>query len=155
MPVVLTPNITIGEAVAVSVGGTLMYCKSGSVDRKAAAVKVTNARSGGYAQNKGGTKSADLSLELVYNGDSPPAIVEGTEVTVIFDSVGYETSEGLANPTSTTTPAPVGRLVTGQFLVTGVKDAWQVEADYGVTITATSTGPYTVADTATGATPTT
>jgi len=155
MPVVLTPNITIGEAVAVSVAGQLMFCKGGKVDRKAVAVKVTNARSGGFAQNKGGTRSADLSLELVYNGDSPPTIVEGTEVTVIFDSVGYETSEGLANPVTTTTPAPAGRLITGQFLVTGVGDAWQCEADYGITITAISTGPYTVADTATGATPTT
>ena len=103
----LTPNITVGQAVALSVGSALMFHKSGKITRNAAAIKVTNARSGGYQQYKAGVKGATLSAECVYNGDSPPAVVEGTEVTVIFDSVGYETSEGLANASTT----PTGRAV--------------------------------------------
>lgn len=146
-----TPNYLVGQAVALSVGSSLMYVKGGSIARNCVSIKVTNARSGGFQQVKAGVRSAKLAFELVYNGDSPPALVEGQEVAVIFDSVGYETSENLEVPSTT----PTGRLFTGQFLITGVKDAWQVEADYGVSIEADSTGAYTVLDTATGATPTT
>lgn len=148
----LTPNITIGQAVALSVGGNLMYVTGGKLDRTAAQIKVTNARSGGYQQLKAGNKSAALSFDLVYNGDAPPTgVVEGAEVTVIFDGVGYEASEGIANPTTT----PTGRLITGQFLIETVSDAWQVDGDFKVSVTANSTGVYTVVDTATGATATT
>jgi hypothetical protein len=147
----LTPNIAVGQAIALSVGGALMFAKSGKLTRNCAAIKVTNAKSGGYHQYKAGMKGATLSSALVYNGDSPPAVEEGTEVTVIFDSVGYETSEGLANTSST----PTGRLITAQFLITVVSDEWECEGDYGVNIEGVSTGAYSVVDTATGATPTT
>lgn len=148
----LTPNITVGAAVALSVGGQLMYVKGGKLDRSAVKIKVTNARSGGFQQFKAGIKGIEMSFDLVYNGDSPPTgVVEGTEVTAIFDSVGYETSENLENPSTT----PTGRLITAQFLIGTVGDAWQVEGDYSVSVSASSTGAYTVVDTATGATPTT
>lgn len=152
MSVVQTPNYTVGEAIALSVAGVLMYVKGGSVSRKVTSVDVSNARSGGYQQKKAGMKGSSLSFDLVYNGDSPPAtIVEGLEATVIFDSAGYEVSEGLANPLILT--PPVGRLISGQYLITSVKDAWTAAADYTVSVEADSTGPYTVVDTATGATP--
>jgi hypothetical protein len=147
----LTPNIAVGQAVALSIAGNLMFAKSGKITRNCAAIKVTNARSGGFQQYKAGMKGATLNAELVYNGDSPPALVEGTEVTVIFDSVGYETSESLENASTT----PMGRLITAQFLITVVGDTWEVEGDYAVSIEANSTGAYTVVDTATGATSTT
>ena len=151
MPVVLTPNYLTGEAVAISVGGQLMFCKGGSFERSAAAIKVTNSRSGGSGQFRGGVKNANFSADLVYNGDSPPAVVEGTEVTVIFDSAGYETSQNLMNASTT----PAGRLITAQVLITTVRDEWQVEGDYGVSISGVTTGAYTAVDTATGATTTT
>jgi N-acetylmuramoyl-L-alanine amidase CwlA len=152
MSATLTPNILVGEAVALSVGGTLMFAKSGKLTRSSAAIKVTNSQSGGYQQYKAGVKGATLNAELVYNGDAPPTgVVEGEEVTVIFDAVGYETSHDLENPSST----PTGRLITAQFLITEVSDTWEVEGDYGVSLTANSTGAYTVVDTATGATSTT
>jgi hypothetical protein len=152
MTVAITPNYNVGAAVALSVGGTMMYVKGGKVDRSAAKIVVTNARSAGYQQLKAGNKMADLSFDLVYNGDSPPVgIVEGVEATVIFDSVGYETTEGLEDGAGGTPTTPSGRLISGQFLILTVSDAWQVDADYGMSVTASSTGAYTVVDTATGA----
>lgn len=156
MSVTPTPNYLVGEAVAVSVGGSLMYVKGGSITRSAASINVSNARSAGYQQRKAGMKGSQLSMDLVYNGDSPPSmLIEGVEVTVIFDGVGYETSESLENIISGTPSTPTGRLITGQYLITSVKDAWTAEADYTVSVEAESTGAYTVVDTATGATPTT
>jgi hypothetical protein len=151
MSATLTPNYIVGAAIAVSVGSSLAFCKSGKTSRNANAIKCTNARSAGYQQFKGGNKGATVSLELVYNADSPLSIVEGSEITLIVDTLGYETSEGLANPSST----PAGRLITMQVLITGVDDAWDSDGDYGVTIAGNSTGPYAVVDTATGATSTT
>jgi hypothetical protein len=146
----LTPNYLVGQAVALSVGGVLMYVKSGKNDRSAKGIDVSNARSGGFRQLKAGMKMADLSFELVYNADSPPSgIVEGAEVTVIFDAVGYESSEGLEDVSTT----PTGRLITGQYLILTVGDGWACDGDYAVPVTAGSTGPYTVVDTATGASP--
>jgi hypothetical protein len=149
MSATLTPNILVGKAVALSVGGALAYAMGGSITRNAAAIKVTNARSAGFEQFKAGVKGAQVSYDAVYNGDDPPAIVEGTEVTVIFDSVGYEVSEAIANASTT----PTGRLFTAQVLVTSIKDSWKVDADYGWSFDGVSTGAYTVVETATGATP--
>jgi hypothetical protein len=144
----LTPNITVGMAVALSVGGQMMFVKGGKLDRSAVKVKVTNARSGGFQQFKAGVKGIEMTFDLVYNGDSPPSgVIEGEEVTVIFDSVGYETSESIENATTT----PTGRLITSQFLIGSVSDAWSVDSDYGVSVSASSTGAYTIVDTATGA----
>lgn len=152
MSATLTPNYLIGEAVALSVAGQLMFVTGGKITRAAIQINVTNARSGGYRQLKAGNKSSDLDFDVVYNGDAPPTgLVEGEEVTVIFDAVGYEASQSIANPGTT----PTGRLITGQYLIGNVSDAWQQDADYKVSVTANSTGAYTVVDTATGATPTT
>jgi hypothetical protein len=151
MSATLTPNILVGKAVALSVGGSLAYATGGSITRNAAAIKVTNAKSGGYDQFKAGVKGGQVSYDAVYDGDDPPAIVEGTEVTVIFDSVGYEVSESIMNASTT----PTGRLFTAQVLVTSIKDTWKVDADYGWSFDGVTTGAYTVVDTATGATATT
>jgi hypothetical protein len=149
MPATLTPNYTVGKAVAVTVGAALAYAKGGSLPRSVASINVSNARSGGYQQRKAGMKGASLSLDLVYNGDDPPTgIVEGNEVTVIFDSIGFETAESIMDASTT----PTGRLITGQFLIVTVKDTWQAESDYGWSIECESTGPYTVVETATGLT---
>jgi hypothetical protein len=151
MSATLTPNYTVGKAVALSVGGALVYAMGGSITRNAAAIKVTNSRSGGFDQFKAGVKGGQVSYDAVYNGDDPPTIVEGTEVTVIFDSVGYEVSESILNATTT----PTGRLFTAQVLVTSIKDTWKVDADYGWSFDGVTTGAYTCVDTATGATSTT
>ena len=151
MPATLTPNYAIGAAVAISLNGKLAYQKSGDLTRGVVKIKVTNARSGGFQQLKAGIKSSQLNLELVYNGDDPPAFAEGQELTVIFDAIGYESSEDLEDPSTT----PVGTLLTGQYLLESIKQSWQVEADYGWTLALDSTGAYTVAETATGATATT
>jgi len=147
----LTPNYIVGKAVAVSVGGALTYNKGGSLTRNANQIKVTNARSLGYQQLKTGVKGAQLSLDLVYNGDDPPAIFEGQEITVIFDAIGYDTAESIPNPATT----PAGRLITGQFNVGSIKDTWQTEGDYGWSLDAASTGAYTAVESATGLTTTT
>jgi hypothetical protein len=153
MPTTLTPNYLTGKAVALQVGGALAYTTGGNIARSVVPVKVTNARSGGFQQLKAGVKGAKLSMEAVYNGDDPPTIQEGTEITVIFDSVGYETSENIENSTGGVATTPLGRLITAQYLVTIVTDTWQVEADYKWSLEGESTGAYTVVDTATGASP--
>jgi hypothetical protein len=148
MPATLTPNINIGKAVAISVGGALAYAKGGDLERSVVSLNVTNARSGGYMQKKAGTKGATLSMDLVYNGDDAPAVSEGQEVTVIFDSIGYETAQSIMDPSTT----PSGRLVTGQYLIVKVKDSWKCDADYSWSLDMESTGVYTAVDTATGLT---
>lgn len=148
MSATLTPNYIVGKAVAVSVAGTLVYCTDGNTERTAAAVKVTNSRSAGFMQVKAGIKGATGTLNLVYNGDDPPTgIVEGAEVTLILDFVGYETSESIEVAAST----PTGRLITMQALITSVKDTWNVEDNYSWSIDVQSSGAYTVVETATGA----
>src|SRR5579862_2631636 len=143
MSATLTPNILVGKAVAVSVGGALAYHKGGKIARSAKQIKVSNARSAGFDQYKAGTKGATLNLDLVYNGDDPPALQEGTEVTVIFDAVGYEVSESILNASTT----PMGRLLTAQALIGTITDSWQYDGDYGWTLDAVTTGPYTCVDT--------
>lgn len=150
MSATLTPNYIIGEAVAVSVAGALAFVKSGDLTDGIVKIKVTNSRSGGFQQLKAGIASSQLNLELVYNGDSPPAFSRGQEVTIIFDSIGYETGDDLEDASTT----PTGELITGQYLVESIKRSWAVDGDYGWSVAFDSTGPFTIGS-ATGATTTT
>lgn len=145
-----TPNYIVGKCVAVLVGGSQLYAKSGNTERKVNVVRTTNSRDQGYQSLKAGIKSATASITCVYNGDSPPTLTEGTEVTLIVDTVGYMEVDHFENPTDN----PTGTVLTMQALVTSIKDTWNVEDDYTWSFDCESTTPYTVA-TATGATPST
>lgn len=107
----VTPNILVGKVVAVSYNGTLMYATKGDHSRSVNVVKVTNARSGGYQQLKPGIKAARGSAEVVYNGDDPLTITEGTEVTIVWTPTG-------------------GTAKTFTALVTNVKESFVVDGDY-------------------------
>jgi hypothetical protein len=154
MSATLTPNYLVGAAVAVSVAGTEAYVKSGDLTRGVVKITVTNSKSGGYQQLKAGIKSSQLNLECVYNGDAPPTIIEGQEVTVIFDGVGFESGDNLEDGAGGTPTTPGGTLLTGQYLVEIIKDSWVVDGDYSWSLALDSTGSYTVGS-ATGATPST
>lgn len=88
MAIVPTPNYLVGKVVAVSVGGALMYASKGDVNRSVNPVKVTNARSGGFQEIKGGIYSAKGNVDCVYNGDDPPSITLGTEVELVWTPTG-------------------------------------------------------------------
>jgi hypothetical protein len=124
---VVTPNYIVGKAVAVEVGGEYIPAT------------VTNANSGGYQQYKAGIKGASGSIAMVYNGDSPPTIVEGMELYVVCDVVGNETP--FENPTE---GPPTGLQVAMNVLVTAVKASWQVDADFNYSFDYMSSGPYAI-----------
>lgn len=88
MAIVPTPNYLVGKVTAVSVDGALMYATKGDVNRSVNPVKVTNARSGGFQEVKGGIYSAKGNTECVYNGDDPPTITLGTEVELVWTPTG-------------------------------------------------------------------
>ncbi len=146
----LTPNYLVGKCVAVKAGSKFAYAESGNADRSVNVVKVTNGRSGGFQQVKSGTKMCKGTISCVYNGDDPPTeIVEGAEITLIIDAVGYVIEQAIADitpgsPPVTTTPA--GRLITMQALIATVKDSWNVETDYKWSFDFESTGAYTVVE---------
>lgn len=135
----VTPNYIVGKAVAVEAGGQYIPATGGNVDRAVIPIKVTNANSGGFAQYKAGVKGATGTINMVYNGDSPPTIEEGQEITVICDVVGNETA--FENPTE---GPPTGLMIAMNVLITTVKAAWQVDADFNYSFDYMSSGPYTV-----------
>jgi hypothetical protein len=119
-----TPPYLVGNVVGVSVGGTLLYAKSGNVTRRIGQSNVTNSRSNGYRELRGVTKSLDVTAECVYNGDDPPTIEEGDEVEVIWSATD-------------------GHTYTSDCLVTELRDAFNVENDYTWSFNGLSSGSYT------------
>lgn len=120
-----TPNILVGNVVSVSVAGALMYAKSGKVERSRKKIDVTNSRSAGYQQLKAGNRSASGDATCVYNGDDPPVIVEGTEVSIVYTVTG-------------------GKTFTIQALVEKVTDSFVTDGEYTYMFSWDSSGAYSV-----------
>jgi hypothetical protein len=118
-----TPNFLVGKVVGVTVGGTLMYATKSDHTRSVNVVKVTNARSNGYQQVVPGIKSAKGSVEVVYNGDDPPSITEGTEVAIVWSPTG-------------------GAAKTFQALVTSIKENFVADGDYTYAFDWESSGSF-------------
>lgn len=100
-----------GKVVSVSVGGTLMYATKSDHTREVNVVKVTNARSSGYQTVKPGISRASGTCEVVYNGDDPVTLTQGTEATLVWTPTG-------------------GTARTFTALVTKVKESFVVDGDY-------------------------
>lgn len=88
MPAIPTPNYLVGTVMAVVADGITMYATKSDVARSVNLVKVTNAKSGGYAQVKPGIKSAKGSVECVQNGDDLVNLTLGKEVTIVWTPTG-------------------------------------------------------------------
>ena len=144
-----TPYI-VGKLVAVAVvtgtGSSAVtkyaYASKGSCSRTAKSITKTNARSGGYQEVRAGVKSATGSVDCAYNGSDPPVgIVEGANVVLIIDTVGYAPATGSGGGDVT-----AGRVITMPVMIEKVDDNWQADDDYGWTFSYQSNGAYTVAE---------
>ncbi len=118
-----TPNYLVGVVLAVSVDGTDMYATKTSMKRGVNVVKVTNAKSGGFQQVKGGIRSASGSVEVVYNGDDPVDVQEGDEVEIVWKPTGGATR---------TFPA----------LITNVNESLVIDGDYTYSFDWESSGSF-------------
>ena len=118
-----TPNFLVGKVVGVTVGGVQMYATKSDFTKSVNVVKVTNARSAGYQQVVPGIRSAKGSVEVVYNGDDPPSITEGTEVTIVWTPTG-------------------GSAKTFQALVTSLKESFSADGDYTYSFDWESSGSF-------------
>jgi hypothetical protein len=119
-----TSEYIVGSVVAVSHDGDLLYATKGDYTRMVNVVKVTNARSNGFAEKVPGIKEASGSVECVANADDLKEFTEGEEVALVWTPTG-------------------GTAHTFTALVTKVKESFTTDGDFTVSFDWESSGSYT------------
>jgi hypothetical protein len=118
-----TPAYIAGNLVGVTYNGDAMFATKADYTRQVNVVKMTNARSGGFAEKVGGIQEASGTVECVVNGDDVIDIEEGTEATLTWSPTG-------GTPKSFTA------------LVTKVKESFVIDGDYTYNFDWESSGSF-------------